>query len=163
MIFGRKKDKTPKSSNDEPKGIIGRYYENELPVILKFVNTLPEKEIMDKLPMLTVVSWNYDGSTNNGMPLEGDNKRMIVLEDTIEEAMEESQMYLHAYSRTGNNLKEFAYYSTSQEDFMSILNQALAEHELYPIEIKFYEDEEWTDFKKLLEDFKYYDSSDQQN
>lgn len=135
-------------------GIIGRYYEDNFPVIVKFVNEFPEESVRTKYPMLTVVSWKYKGEGNNGMPLKDVNKKMIVLEDAIDNAMNSSKLFQHAYSRTGNNLKEFIYYSTNQDDFMKVLNDALAEHERYPIEINFYQDEEWSEFQKLIDDFK---------
>ncbi len=141
-------------SNQENKGIIGRYYENGIPVIMKFVNELPDNKITERLPFLTVVSWKYDGSENNGMPQKEINEKMIALEDALEETMETSDIFVHAYSRTGNNLKEFVYYSTSQDEFITMLNKTLEKHEKYPIEINFYEDREWSDFKKVLEDFK---------
>jgi hypothetical protein len=62
-IFGQTKQK-----ETEEKGIIGQYTENGYPVIMKFVNELPEKQILDRLPLLVVVSWKYDGGKNNGMP-----------------------------------------------------------------------------------------------
>ena len=148
--FGKKKNKNLNEPviPAEEKGIIGRYYENELPVIVKFVNEFPENNLREKFPMLTVVSWKYEGETNNGMPLTEINEKMIVLEDAIENATVTPKQYQHAYSRTGNNLKEFVYYSSSQDHFMTLLNETLATHERYPIEINFYKDPEWSEFKK---------------
>ena len=140
-------------SIEEPKGVIGTYYEDDLPVIMKFVNELPDNKIISRFPFLTVVSWKYDASENNGMPLYKINQRMIILEDALENAMTSSKVFTHVYSRTGNGLKEFAYYTTSQDDFMRVLNKALEKHAEYPIGINFYEDKEWTDFKKILENF----------
>ena len=141
------------NSDEELKGIIGRYYEDGLPVIMKFVNELPDQSVMDNLPILTVISWKYDGSQNNGMPLEEANNRMILLEDALEDSMESSKFFAHAYSRTGNNLKELVYYTTKQDDFMALLNRTLESHDEYPIEINFYEDKEWTEMKNVLKDF----------
>ena len=59
----------------------------------------------------------------------------------------------HAYSRTGNNLKELVYYIADRERFMDALNTALADHPRYPIEIDFYDDGEWADFQRLLTSF----------
>ena len=141
-------------TNTEDKGIIGRYYEGTFPVIVKFVNELPSVDTQKRLTSLTVVSWKYDGSANNGMPTKEINKKMIVLEDALQKTMDKSKSYAHAFSRTGNNLKEFVYYSKSMEEFMSLLNETLQTHETYPIDIDFYEDPEWTELKKLLADFK---------
>ncbi len=138
----------------EKMGIIGRYTENGFPVILKFVNALPEKETMNKFPFLAAISWQYDGKNNNGMPDSITNEKMIILEDAIEAVSEPSEIFSHAYSRTGNNLKELVYYGTNQKDFMDLLNKTLVNHPKYPIEINFYNDPEWTEFKQLLHDFK---------
>lgn len=151
--LGKSKAQDESSANDK-KGIIGRYYENELPVIMKFVNELPSEKKMVKLPFLAVISWKYDGSKNNGMPPKEINARMINLEEALENSTDKVNIFTHVYSRTGNNLKELVYYTTKQDEFMRTLNRILEDHDVYPIQINFYEDKEWTDFKKVLNDFK---------
>lgn len=141
-------------SKSEHKGTIGRFYEGEFPVIVKFVNELPAIDNQKRLTSLTVVSWKYDGSSNNGMPTKEINEKMLVLEDALNDTLEKTNLYFLAYSRTGNNLKEFVYYSKGQDVFMPLLNETLQSHESYPINIAFYEDTEWTEFQKLIEDFK---------
>lgn len=64
-----------KAPTEEQNGVIGRYYENDLPVIMKFVDKLPNERSMKKLPFLTVVSWKYDGNENNGMPSKKSMKK----------------------------------------------------------------------------------------
>ncbi|BFM16625.1 hypothetical protein R50073_28080 [Maricurvus nonylphenolicus] len=138
---------------EEEKGIIGRVYENGSPVIYKFVNELPEETTRSNLSWLAVISWKYDGSSNNGMPLSDENQRMITLEDVIEDQIENDQVLRHVYSRTGNNLKELVYYINDQELFLESFNKALSNHPRYPVEINFYQDAEWEDFTRLLNDF----------
>ena len=138
----------------EWKGIVGQYEEERLPVIVKFVDELPEAQIRNDYPWLTVVSWRYDGSERNGMPPEGTNKKMLALEQAIDESLVETKLCLHAYSRTGNNLKELVYYVRDRDEFMSHFNTALAGHPRYPIEINFYEDLEWKDFQQLQSRFR---------
>lgn len=137
----------------EEKGVIGRVYVDGVPVIYKFVNELPEVTVRDKLTWLTVISWKYDGSLNNGLPLEDENQSMITLEDAIEDHIENDHVLRHVYSRTGNNLKELVYYIHDQEKFLEAFNKSLSGHPRYPIEINFYEDTEWDDFKRILGDF----------
>lgn len=155
ICSAQKNIKTPERTESEEKTVlIGTFYENDLPVIMKLTSELPEQKVISRLPFLTIISWNYDGGENNGMPPSEVNKRMMILEDAIEDSMNSTSLFTHVYSRTGNNLKEFAYYSTSQKDFMEILNQTLEKHETYPIEIKFYPDKEWTDLKKVMSELK---------
>ena len=142
------------SENTEEVGIIGRYYENDLPIIVKFLNELPETKVTSKLQILVVISWKYNGDENNGMPLKSDNERMIILEDLIMNSEFLEKSFVHAYSRTGNNLKELNFYCETQKEFMRILNIILANNKRFPIELNFYEDKEWSEFKTLLKDFK---------
>lgn len=144
---------TMTANAEEEKGVIGRVYEDGLPVIYKFVNELPQDSVRSNLSWLTVISWKYDGESNNGMPLNDDNQRMIVLEDTIEDHIENDQVHRHVYSRTGNNLKEFVYYINDQDKFLEAFNKALSGQPRYPIAINFYQDVGWEDFKRLLNDF----------
>jgi hypothetical protein len=57
-----------------------------------------------------------------------------------------------AYRRIGNGLREFIYYVSNCESFMQELNRKLESHPTYPIEIKFYDDEQWSDFAELIDD-----------
>jgi hypothetical protein len=132
-----------KTSEKEPKGVIGRSYKDGLPVIWKFVNEAPTSQKRAALPWLTVISWKYDGSTNNGMPPKAVNDRMIALEQTIEQEVERKDFCAHAISKTGSNLKELIYYIHDREAFMQRFNAALKSRERYPIEITFYEDRDW--------------------
>lgn len=119
----------------------------------KFTNDLPAASIRQKMPWLTVVSWKYDGSNNNGMPPKQINEVMIKLEDCLEMIEGRKTLYFDVYSATGNNLKEFVFYIADREQFMVNFNRALCYRPLYPIEINFYEDKEWSELAKLHQDF----------
>ncbi|WP_104813738.1 DUF695 domain-containing protein [Aureitalea marina] len=149
-----KKRSENKNHDDQQKGIVGEYFENGFPVIVKFVSELPAKGIVSKMKWFTVISWNYDGSQNNGMPPEAINQRMLLLEEALDKAFRNGKITHHAYNRTGNSLKEFNYYISDRDKFMSRFNSALAKHERYPIEINFYEDPDWSEMNRLIEDFK---------
>jgi hypothetical protein len=136
----------------EATGIIVRAYEDGLPVIYALVNELPSVEIRTPLPWLTVISWTYDKTVRNGMPPEVENQRMISLQDAIESS-ERPGFLRHAYSRTGNGKKELVYYIHDRDAFLAEFNAAVAGHPRYPIAIDFYEDPDWSDFSKLLDDF----------
>ncbi|MEZ8278576.1 DUF695 domain-containing protein [Vibrio cyclitrophicus] len=138
----------------EPKGIIGETQENGLPVIYAFENVVPAEEVQNKLKWLLVISWKYDGSNNNGMPLSDVNNSMMELEDIIENLIANNSFIKHAYSRTGNNLKELVYYIADNDKFLEYFNEEASGKQKYPIEINFYKDEQWTELQGLLKDFK---------
>jgi len=123
------------------------------PVVYKFMTELPAESIRKFMPWLTVVSWKYDGTNNNGMPEKSVNTSMIKLEDGLETIVGREKIYFDVYSATGNNLKEFVFYISSRDEFMVGFNKALKGHEAYPIEINFYQDAEWSDIVKLQGDF----------
>lgn len=135
------------------KGIIGRSFEQGAPVIWSFVDELPDQHSRHAKPWLAVVSWPYDGSQNDGMPAEDLQELMRNLELALY-PLEESEFSVSAYRRTGNDLKEFVYYVEDQSHFLAQLNELLAAHPRYPLEIKFYEDPTWSDFEKLTADFR---------
>jgi len=139
--------------SDRPLGVIGRSIEDGFPVIYKFVNQLPGEEIRTRLPWVTVVSWKYDRDARNGMPPEEINKQMLDLEDALD-GLAGAGLCRHAYSTTGNGRKELVYYISDRDEFMNALNTALEHHPRYPLEIDFYNDPEWDDFRNLLSKFK---------
>lgn len=141
------------SSAEEKKGVIAQRHEDGLPVIYKFVEEMPSTTVRSSLQWLTVISWKYDGSSNNGMPVTDNNQEMIELEKTIRE-IENGNLLRHVYSRTGNNLKELVYYIHGQEEFLVAFNKALIDHSRYPIKIEFFEDKEWKDFQRTLQCLK---------
>ena len=143
-----------KTDAKQPKGIIGRTYREGLPVIWKFVNEPPSPEVKELLPWLTILSWSYDGSGNNGMPIDVANRRMVLLEQAIAEGLEGDGLCQHSISRTGGNLKELIYYACDRDLFTERLNIALRAHERYPIEINFYHDPDWTEHTNTCELFR---------
>jgi hypothetical protein len=71
----------------------------------------------DRFRWLTVISWKYDRGARNGMPPQGTNEKRLALEQVMD-ALEESTLCRHAYSRTGNGLKEVVYYISDRETFI---------------------------------------------
>jgi hypothetical protein len=148
-LFRKKPQVTPGPEADGPKGLIARRDEDGIPVIFRLVAELPDETTRNLLPWLTVIAWRYDGSSRNGMPPNDTNQKMIRLEDAIESLVRPGFMR-HAYSRTGNGLKEFAYYINDRDTFIAAFNTALQSHERYPLDINFYSDPEWKDFTTIL-------------
>jgi hypothetical protein len=130
---------------------IGRRLEDGRPVIYK-LSEFPSKETRGQHSWLSIVSWPYDGSQRNGMPTVEVNERMLVLEHALNDREDQGHCR-HAYSRTGNNLKELALYVSSREQFMGAFNRALVDEPRFPIQITFYEDPEWTDFRAIMQVF----------
>jgi hypothetical protein len=137
----------------EEQGIIGKIMEDGFPVIYSFDNELPSAEVIEDFPTLVVIKWKYDGSNKNGFPTEEVKAQIYKLEEELNK-LADQEVSFRAYARTGNGLREFVYYTVDQPMFLHFLNQALAEHPKYPLDIVFYQDPEWSDYKNLMADFK---------
>jgi hypothetical protein len=137
----------------QERGVIGEIREDGFPVVFKFVDELPSAETHGRFGWLAVLSWKYDGRQRNGMPPEEINLGMLDLEHAVE-GLEQEGYCRHAYSRTGNGLKELVYYISDRDQFMGAFNGALRDQPPYPIEITFYEDRGWEDFRKILQMFR---------
>ncbi|MGY2146712.1 DUF695 domain-containing protein [Pseudomonas azotoformans] len=123
------------------------------PVIYKFIDAMPPASTRQTLPWLTIISWKYDDSESYGMPSSETNRKMIEFEDTLEKLSDNNNAYLEVYSATGNNIKELAFYIADRKTFMANLNEVLRNKPYYPIDIKFYEDGDWSDLAKLQHNF----------
>jgi Family of unknown function (DUF695) len=84
-----------------------------------------------------------------GMPEKDEYGRMQELEEAIQAKMEKTVCILTT-TRTGNGLREWDYYTKSQEDFAAALKQTLSGKPQYPIAIRYYEEPNWESFRALL-------------
>ena len=100
-----------------------------------------------ELTWLVVISWDYSGSSVNGMPGKDSYEQIRTLKKALSSKFEGKQDRHWTYNRTGNDLFEMAFYIDDRERFINELNSTLQDHPRYPIQINFYKDEEWQDFQ----------------
>ncbi|MEO6278773.1 DUF695 domain-containing protein [Roseateles sp.] len=139
-------------TSEHARGIIGKTIADGLPIIWNFVNELPVEEVVNARPWLVSIRWTYDAVIQNSFPDEETQSAIYRLDSGLE-PLEESGVGYRAYARTGKGLREWVFYAADRDQFIGALNDALADHEAYPIEIKFYNDPGWSDFRQLLVDF----------
>jgi hypothetical protein len=137
---------------DLARGIIGKTISDGVPIIWNFVNELPIEEVVNTRPWLVAIRWAYDAVLEDSFP-DKDTQAAIYRLDRGLESLEQAQIGYRAYARTGKGLREWVFYAADRDQFTGALNDALADHEVYPIEIKFYNDPGWSDFRQLLVDF----------
>ena len=85
------------------------------------------------------------------MPDTATNAGMLELENALGRIERPGGCY-EAYRRIGRDLREFVFHISDRDQFLSELNQQLAGHPQYPIEIKFFEDPLWSDVQELIDD-----------
>ena len=69
------------------------------------------------------------------------------LEDLLVPVVEKQGLAMLALVSTGENLREWTYYTKSEEKFVQVLNGALAQQPRFPIEIHAAPDPEWTTYE----------------
>ena len=138
----------PSSAADSPNWIILQYTDNGFPIVMKVMEGIPKKQVRERFPWLTVISWRYDPSENNGMPKPDVNSQMKQLEASID-LVEGNGLCVQVYSKTGNGLKELVYYIANRDEFMRAFNLALSDQPKYPLEIEFFEDSDWGDLQTV--------------
>ncbi|WP_144007164.1 DUF695 domain-containing protein, partial [Pelomonas sp. KK5] len=136
----------------EPRGRIVETRKEGHRILWTYVPEMPTADVRSISPWLTVVRWEYDGSGNNGMPEADENQRMLMLEDALGR-IERQSFFVEAYRRIGAGLREYVFYAADCDSFLAEFNSHVASHPRYPIEIKFYRDEAWSDLQGLINDF----------
>lgn len=119
------------------------------PLIVRSRSMLPSLPDRAIYKHLIVISWQYSAN-EFGMPLPGDNERTVQFEAAVEVALERRGVGVQAACITGQGMKEWRYYTYDPEEFMTNLNQALAGHSVYPIELRMFQDPDWNALSEVL-------------
>lgn len=133
-------------------GRVVRTLKDGIPILWTYVPLMPSEDAKSAKPWLTSVRWMYDGSENNGMPRYEESQRMQELATALDK-IERPGFCVEAYRRIGAGLREFVYYIADRDVFLAEFNEHVAGIPRYPIEIKFYLDESWSDLQGLIDDF----------
>lgn len=92
-------------------------------------------------PDRVIIAWRYNSS--NGMPVVTERESMDRFEDLLAPYVEKPSLSSLVIVSTGENLREWTYYTTSQQEFMAKVNEALKNVPRFPIEIDLWKDPEW--------------------
>lgn len=122
--------------------------QNGRKIIFRYAEQLNPTFDRASQPIRFIIVWKYE--SKNGQPIAEEHQRMTLLEDTLESALEEEHCATLAMVSTGEGLREWTYYSKSDNEFMARLNYAFAAIPAFPIEIHSTSDPSW----EVYEQFK---------
>jgi hypothetical protein len=112
-------------------------------LIIRFRVNAPEQLGKARFPNVVAISWGFESLSPTTQ------EAMSNLEDTLTDAVEkQNKAYLTAIV-TGPDSREWQYYSTSHDDFMTILNESLSHLPAFPIKISSFSDPEWDAYSRL--------------
>lgn len=141
------------TDHTEVKGRIVRSWKGNQRILWTYVPEMPAQDIRRAMPWLTVLGWEYDGSEREGMPTAEENQHMLMLDAALSK-IGRSEFCVEGYRRIGAGLREFVLYIADCDAFLREFNVCVALDPRYPITIKFYRDEEWSELRDLIDDFK---------
>lgn len=119
-------------------------------IIYRFVKEFRKDLVRSSQPDRVIIVWRYQGK--KGMPSLEEQRRMDTLEDTLALAVEKfSTLVLVS---TGDNLKEWTYYTRKEDEFLERLNLALRGLPGFPIEIHTAPDPSWTTYERFAAGLK---------
>jgi len=137
----------------ENMGRIVQTSKDGLRILWTYIPELPLQAARSVMPWLTVVRWEYDGSSNMGMPGSEESEHMLLLE-TILGKIERPEFCYEAYRRIGAGVREFVYYVVDRDKFLQEFNEYASEDPRYPISVTFYNDEVWSELQDLIKDLQ---------
>jgi hypothetical protein len=103
-------------------------------------------------PVRIIIAWKYRSET--GQPVSEEHQRMNQMEDLLESALDQDSVAILALVSTGENLREWTYYSRSEDEFMARLNFALTDSPRFPIEIHIAHDPSWDTYERFRSSMK---------
>ena len=116
-------------------------------IIFRYAEELSTSFDQARQPVRIIIVWKY--VSESGQPVSEDHQRMNQLEDMLESVLKEDGFTTLALVSTGEGLREWTYYATSENEFMARLNYALAGIPSFPIEIHVAGDPNWDMYEQF--------------
>lgn len=98
-------------------------------------------------PDRVIIAWSYQSA--NGMPSKTERESMDRMEDLLTPFVEKTPLSILALVSTGEGHREWVYYTRSQSEFMTKVNEALRGHPRFPVEIDLSKDPEWSRYEEF--------------
>lgn len=130
---------------------ISRNQDQGTAIIYRYVKEFPRDFLRSHQPDRIIVVWRYKGE--KGMPSVAERTSMDDLEDALA-PLEKDGFATLALVSTGDNLKEWTYYTKAEDTFLERLNSALRSKPAFPIEIHASPDPGWTTYNRFVEGVK---------
>lgn len=96
------------------------------------------------------ITWPYDGDSN-GMPDLSTSELMEAVQDKLNECFEKDPVAVLTGIYTGDDRRDWVFYTLSTHIFGRKLNEALKDFELLPISIYTENDPDWAEYAEMKE------------
>lgn len=117
-------------------------------IVYRFIQEYSPRFDRSKYPVRITLSWRYSSET--GMPSVPERESMDGLEDVITPQLEPPVASL-ALVRTGNNLRQWTFYASSEATFRTRLEQVLKTGASRPIEVDAQPEPRWDTYEQFVQ------------
>lgn len=94
------------------------------------------------------ITWRYTADAA-GMPLDDDARLMGEVDDALREALRKEKACILTGIYTGDGRRDWIVYTKNPRIFNSVLNRALAEFPLLPLELYAEKDPDWAEYLEM--------------
>ena len=115
--------------------------------IVRCRSSFPHSVVRPQFATLAAVTWKY--SSPNGMPSDDTKSEMDTLEDGIVSAVESADQGYLAIAVTGGGVREWEFYTRSQEQFSRLATNAFARAPADTVSTVFQSDPTWSSYGRF--------------
>lgn len=94
------------------------------------------------------ITWRYAADAS-GMPLDADAKLMGEVDDALRDALRKEKACILTGIYTGDGRRDWIVYTKNPRIFNSVLNRALADFPLLPLELYAEKDPDWAEYLEM--------------
>lgn len=116
-------------------------------IVFRYVKDFRAGFEKSSLPDRIILVWRYE--SQSGLPSTAEREAMDRLEDALAPVIEKPGFAMLALVSTGENLREWVYYTKSEQKFLQALNAAFAKQPRFPIEIHAAPDPKWSTYERF--------------
>lgn len=117
-------------------------------IVYRFVKEFPPGFNRSSLPERAVLFWRY--KSTDGMPSAAERALMDQMEDLLTSEIETSGLATLVMVSTGEDLREWTYYTKVESYFLSQLNRSLESHHHIPVEVHVTSDPNWKTYEAFM-------------
>jgi hypothetical protein len=121
------------------------------PFLLRFRPHLQDFIATNKYNKRLTILWNYNSEDSSLMPSNDEMDSMKDVEDILVDNLENDIQSVLAFVYTGQNQREWHWYSSDINVTGKRLNKALSGFDKLPIEISSEDDPDWSEYNAVLE------------
>ncbi len=130
---------------EQDRWAIAHAEEDGVPVLFRYRSDVPVKDTAE-FPYLISILWRYDGAQNEGMPDDLTLAQMNRVEDALDAIDKSGEAFLMV-AVTGNNRREWIWYTADRERYMGMVNRSMPRQPKFPLDFATSEDPSWDTYR----------------